>query len=187
MFSGVDREIVLKFNIPFQNIYLTGYRASGKTTLAKKIAQSSDLKFLDTDQVIQKNCHMSIDEMVAKHGWDYFRDIEEKTLTDTVHMKKMVVATGGGIILRQSNREILKKDSMLTVYLQAEAELVLDRLSSDPNPKQRPALSSSPIALEVMNTLTEREPLYLECADLVLDASKSTEGLFQRILDVLEG
>ncbi|MFN2267104.1 MAG: shikimate kinase AroL [Desulfonatronovibrio sp.] len=166
----------------FQNVYLIGYRASGKTTLAEGVAQSSDLKFLDTDQMLQENCGMSIDEMVSEHGWDYFRDIEEKTLADTAHMKGMIVATGGGIILRESNRELLKKDKMLAVYLQAGADLILSRLSSDPNPKQRPALSTSPLTSEVMSSLTQREPLYLECADLVLDASKSIEDLVQKVL-----
>ncbi|RQD65450.1 MAG: shikimate kinase AroL [Desulfonatronovibrio sp. MSAO_Bac4] len=175
----------MKVKMRFHNIYLIGYRACGKTTLARRVAESSGLKFLDTDQVIQENSHMSIDEMVSSRGWDYFRDIEEKTLADTALIKGMVVATGGGVILRESNREILKEDKMLTVYLQADADLVLSRLSSDPNPKLRPALSKSPLTLEVMNTLTERESLYLECADLILDAARPVENHVQRILNLI--
>lgn len=180
----MDREIGLKVKKHFENIYLIGYRACGKTTLARKVAQSSDLKFLDTDQVLQENSGMSIDEMVSKHGWDYFRDIEKKILADTALMRGLVVATGGGIILREANRAILKNDKMLTVYLQADADLVLARLSSDPNPGQRPALSASSLALEVMDTLAQRRSLYLECADLTLDASQSIEDLTQKILDM---
>ncbi|MFP4109209.1 MAG: shikimate kinase, partial [Desulfonatronovibrio sp.] len=154
----------------YQNIYLVGFRASGKTTLGKYISSRYGLTFLDTDHRLCKQAGMSIDKMVSLHGWDYFRDMEQKILADTTLQKMAVVATGGGIILRQANRDILKYHKFLTVYLKADPGLVLGRLNTDPHPDQRPPLSSSSLEEEVVSTMTHRDPLYRESADLIMDA-----------------
>ncbi len=87
----------------FDNIYLTGFRASGKTTLGIAIARQSGFVFLDTDHKIQEEAGMSIEDIVCRHGWDYFRDLEENILAQTAFSSGLVVATGGGAVLRQSN------------------------------------------------------------------------------------
>ncbi|MFO7727866.1 MAG: shikimate kinase [Desulfonatronovibrio sp.] len=165
----------------YQDIYLVGFRASGKTTLGKHISSRYGLRFLDTDDRIQKQAGMSIESMVALHGWDYFRDMEEKIFADTTILKTAVVATGGGVILRQTNRDILKKDKYLTVYLKADPDLVLSRLNADPHPGQRPPLSRHSLQEEIVSTLAHRDPLYRECADLVLDAGFDAQMLAARV------
>ena len=103
--------------------------------------------------------------------------MEEKVLADTTHSKGLVVATGGGIILREFNRCILKDDKHLTVYLKADPLLIVGRLKADPNPGQRPPLSSFSMEEEIKNNLAQRERLYQECADLILEAHQSTQRL----------
>lgn len=168
----------------YQSIYLVGFRASGKTTLGKYISTSYGLRFLDTDHRLQKQAGMSIESMVALHGWDYFRDMEEEILADTTFLKTAVVATGGGIILRQTNRDILKDDKCLTVYLKADPDLVLGRLNADPHPGQRPPLSTGSLEEEISATLVYRHPLYQECADLVMDAGQEMERLAARVMQL---
>ncbi len=166
----------------FENIYFIGFRAVGKTTLAGHISRKHGLFFLDTDQKLQQEAGMSIEDMVADHGWQYFRDMEEKVLYDTTKARSLVVSAGGGIVLRESNRRILKDDKYLTVYLRADPHLILDRLKAEPNPRQRPPLSTLSLEEEILETLAQREPLYQECADLVLDAREAKESLGVRVM-----
>ncbi len=169
----------------FDSIYLTGFRASGKTTLGLAISRQSGLVFLDTDHKLQEEAGMSIESIVFSHGWDYFRDLEENILKQTVLSTGLVVATGGGIVLRQSSRDILKNARFLTVYLKADPDLILRRLNHDPNPGQRPSLSQASMEDEVIENLTRREPLYQECADMVLDAGEPAGVLAVRVMEKL--
>ncbi len=166
----------------YQNIYIIGFRAGGKTTLATEISSSHGLTFLDTDHKLQDGTGMSIEDIITLEGWEYFRHMEEKILADTTLLQGLVVATGGGIILRKSNRDILKNDKFLTVYLMADTGLILSRLKADPNPGQRPPLSSLSREAEIKETMALREPLYRECADLVLDARESTQKLAEKVM-----
>ncbi len=168
-----------------ESIYLIGPRASGKTTLAREIAAHMNLSARDTDEQLEWEQGKSIQDLVALYGWEHFRDLEEQILADISGSRGLVVATGGGIVLRKNNREVLKSPENLTVYLAADANMVLQRLARDPNTGQRPALSSLPQEEEVRGTLAEREPLYRECADVVLSADCSLEGLVREVMQAL--
>lgn len=167
----------------YQNIYLIGFRASGKTTLAAQISSSYGLAFLDTDEIIQQNSGMSIEKMVAGHGWDYFRDMEEKAIAETTMSRGLVAATGGGVVLRESSRNILKDKRYLTVYLKAPPELIIKRLQGEPLQGQRPPLSNLSLEDEISEALAKRSPLYHECADLVLEAGDTTEKLTAAVME----
>jgi shikimate kinase len=171
----------------YQNIYLIGFRASGKTTLAARISSSYGLTFLDTDEKIQQVSGISIEEMVAGHGWDYFRDIEERTIAQTTMSRGLVAATGGGAILRESSRNILKDERHLTVYLKARPEVIINRLQGEPLSGQRPPLSNLALEDEIREALAKRNPLYHECSDLVLEASDTTEKLAAAVMEKFTG
>jgi len=166
------------------NIYIIGPRASGKTTLARAIAAKTGLRPVDTDAVLEEKQGKSIQELVTEGGWERFRDLEEKILADTAASTSMVVATGGGVVLRPGNRELLKSPEHLTVYLLADVYLLLQRLEQEPKTGQRPPLSSLSLEEEVRSTLTEREPLYRECADLVLPAEHSADVLAAEVISI---
>jgi shikimate kinase len=169
----------------YKNVYLIGFRASGKTTLAERISLDTGLIFQDTDLQLQENANMSIEKMIAMRGWNYFRDLEEKILAETSMRQGMIVATGGGIVLRESNRNILKDKTNLTVYLKADRGLILDRLKADPSPDQRPPLSILSREQEVTEILTQREPLYEECADVILPASDDLQSLSFKVAGLI--
>lgn len=166
-----------------QNIFIIGFRACGKTTLAERISQSSGLTFMDTDHELQQKAGMSISDLVKRYGWESFRDMEERVVAVTASLTGRVVSTGGGVILRENNRKILKNSAFLTVYLQADPGLILHRLQADPGLDQRPPLTDFTLEQEVVKTLSQREPLYLECADLVLDAGMNPQLLSQLVLE----
>jgi shikimate kinase len=172
---------------PYQNIYLIGFRASGKTTVARQISSSYGLSFLDADEKLQQDSGMSIEDVVVRHGWDYFREMEKKILADTAQSRGLVVATGGGVILREPNRDILRNSKHFTVYLKARPGLINDRLKQDPHPGQRPPLSNLSLEDEISQSLAQREPLYHECADLVLDAHEKAEKLARVIMEKFSG
>ena len=169
----------------FDNIYLTGFRASGKTTLGLEISRLSGFVFLDTDHKLQEEAGISIKTFVQRHGWDCFRDLEENILSRTAFSSGLVVATGGGAVLRQSNRDILKNKRFLTVYLKASPDLILERLGKDPNPAQRPPLSERSMEDEIVENLIQREPLYQGCADMVLEAGQSAGKMAVRVMEKL--
>jgi len=166
------------------NIYIIGPRASGKTTLAGAIAAKTGLRAVDTDALLEERQEKSIQDLVADQGWERFRDLEEEILAHTAAASSLVVATGGGVVLRPGNRELLKRPDHLTVYLLADVYLMLQRLEQDPKPGQRPPLSSRSLEEEIRSTLTEREPLYRECADLVLPAEHPSEVLAAEVISI---
>lgn len=165
------------------NICFIGFRASGKTTAASRLARAMPLKYMDMDEEIQNRCAESIREMVRDRGWEYFRDQEQRLLEELSKCFSLALATGGGVVLRAANREILKSRGFFTVYLQADADLIINRLTRDLNPDQRPALSGESLETEIRETMKARRELYLECADLVLKADLEPDRLVHRVTE----
>ena len=163
-----------------RNIFLVGPRGSGKTTVGRLAAQRLGLEFADTDALLGDRAGSTIADFVAAHGWDAFRDLEHAVLQDVCAREGQVVATGGGIVLREDNRALLKAHG-LTVYLMADVPTLLARLENDPNAAQRPALTDSPLRQEISAVLNEREPLYFAVADAVLQASRRAEELAEDV------
>lgn len=97
-------------------IVLTGYRATGKTSVGRILAERLFFSFLDTDREIEKQQGKSISEMVAEHGWNYFRAVERDFLSSLLSRENLVVAPGGGAIL---HREVWIKlmETSLVVWL----------------------------------------------------------------------
>lgn len=96
-----------------ENIVLTGMPASGKTTIGKKIAQDTGRVFVDTDEEIIKKTGMTIPEIFEKYGESGFRDLETEIAKDVGKRRSLVIATGGGIILRQENIDYLKQNGRI--------------------------------------------------------------------------
>ncbi|WP_193016345.1 shikimate kinase AroL [Proteus sp. FME41] len=161
-------------------IYLIGPRGAGKTTVGKALSLSLDYKFIDTDYWITQKYQQTISSMVEEKGWDFFRQIESEALVQ-VSQPNQVISTGGGMILADKNRAYMKS-SGVTVYLQSSVETLVKRLSQDPNEAQRPSLTGKTLVLEMQDVLTEREPLYLQCADIIVDAGLSINEIIAVIL-----
>lgn len=165
-----------------RNIFLIGPRACGKTSIGKALAEKLGLGFVDTDHKLVESVGMEIADYVEKNGWDAFRDKETGTLQEVASKPPLVIGCGGGIILREANREVLSTG--LTLYLKTAPEILAERLMTDPNEAQRPSLTGKSIVDEVREILADRAPLYEGCADVILDEGGLDEVVDQAIREI---
>lgn len=172
------------FRLQEANLFFIGLRGSGKSTLARKVARRMKGVFVDTDEVISARINCSISEYVLTHGWGDFRLVERDCLLEVCKRTGQVVATGGGIVLVPENIALLKKSGKV-FYLQAEVGLLASRLKHDPDQSSRPPLSSLPLEEELGVSLREREPLYHQCLDSILQAGKTADELVEDVLNTL--
>lgn len=165
-------------------VYLIGPRACGKTSVGLTLAGCLDLPFLDMDAAIVSILGESIAEFVERKGWDAFRSLETKVLLSTAASGPAVVATGGGVVMRPGNRDLLRKGT--PVYLRARPAVLAARLMADLKPGQRPSLTGQDPVAEVRAVHAERDPLYNECAAFAVDAELSPGDVVRAILDHLQ-
>jgi shikimate kinase len=168
-------------------IFIIGYRAVGKTTIGKKLADRLACSFVDTDQLIIRKKGLSIRSIVEREGWDAFRRLEQQVLADLSRCRNCVVATGGGAILHREQWRELRRDS-LVVLLTASPEILIDRLARDSGTvDNRPSLQGNNVCSEVRTVLAEREPLYRETAHLIIDTGSSApEEIIEFILQAYD-
>lgn len=150
---------------PDKNIYLVGPRACGKTTIGRKLAEALGRPFIDLDEEFTETTGRTIADVVESEGWEGFRELETSVLAAVSETPGNVVATGGGVVLKARNRELLQEG--VVVYLQADPERVVERLMAELNPEQRPPLTGLSLEDEVRRTVAEREPYYMAVAQLV--------------------
>lgn len=155
-----------------KNIVLIGMRGSGKTTVGASLAGRLHREFIPMDALIVYEAGMTIPEIVAQHGWDYFRDIETKVARKTAALKGIINATGGGVVLRDENVQELRKTGVV-IWLRVSVEQSLQRIGEDPN---RPSLTGrSSRRDDLIATMQEREPLYKKAAHFIVDTDKKTQ------------
>lgn len=166
------------------SIALVGLPGSGKTTIGKLLARRLGLEFVDSDHVIEERVGCPIRAFWEQQGEQAFRDIEEATLRDlTAQARGIVLATGGGSVLREANREHLRAATRV-VYLRSSPEQVFNRVRQNRN---RPLLQVDD-PLERLRALhAQREPLYRETAHIVVDTARpSLQVLVNMIVMQLE-
>ena len=151
------------------NIFLIGYRCSGKTKAGKSIAYVLNRPFIDTDFQLTKELGMNISEIVDKKGWDFFRAKESSILKKVCNHDKQIVATGGGIVLKKENIVNMKKNGTI-VWLKANFATVKKRIILDTKTKDfRPSLTSKELDDEIKETLLFRKPYYEKAMDFSID------------------
>ena len=153
------------------NIVLIGYRATGKSTVGKILSPRLKIAFCDTDLLVEKRMAMPIKEIVALHGWDFFRLKEKETIKNLTQKKAGVFATGGGVVLDQENINLLKQAGVI-IWLNAPVRDIVDRLNKDAQSKAiRPQFTTGNIAQETVDILQQRIPLYEKAADFTVDTT----------------
>ncbi len=133
------------------NLILTGFMATGKTSLGKLLAERLGRKFIDTDQKIEQDTGMTIPEIFAKHGEKYFRELERKTIQEIVTRKNLVIATGGGTVKDPENIRLLKSSGVI-VCLTTEPEEIFRRTETR---GERPLLDGDNERLTTIKKLLE--------------------------------
>jgi len=153
------------------NVVLIGYRGTGKSTVGKVVASRLGRGLISTDAEIVRRAGRSIPEIVAQHGWSYFRDLESQVCGELAGQDGLVIDTGGGIILRPDNVEQLKRNGKLC-WLTASVESIVRRIGRD---NQRPSLTGTKSFVEeVEEVLRERTPQYQSAADHVIGTDGRT-------------
>lgn len=154
------------------NVFLIGYRGSGKTTVARRLAELLGWTFIDADAELESRAGKSIKEIFDAGGEPAFRELESRVITDLAERNEHVVALGGGAILREANRKAIAGRGPV-VWLQASPETLFARINADPaTAERRPNLTAEGGVVEIRKLLDERTPLYKKAADLAVDCNR---------------
>lgn len=147
---------------PRGNVYLIGPMGSGKTTVGQRVAQLLGLEFLDCDHELENRTGASVALIFDVEGEAGFRDRETRMLEELTARRGVLLATGGGVVLSQRNRELLRR-SGLVVYLSTSVAQQIKRLRRD---RSRPLIQTSDRRERLRRLADERNPLYEELADI---------------------
>ena len=169
-------------------LFLVGARASGKTTIGKALAKKLALPFADTDQYLLGKAGRTVNQIVAEEGWPGFRARESAALRQVVdaHAAGCVVSTGGGMVLAEENRELMRQCGMV-VFLDAPVQVLAERLARNPLSSQRPSLTGKGLIEEISQVLDDRRPLYEASAHHIVDASRPLAVVCQHIAELWRG
>lgn len=149
---------------------------SGKSTIGEKTARSLGIEFLDTDVLIEQQEGMTISELFAQKGEIYFRQKETEMIQKLKkESKKMVLATGGGLPIKEEN-QVLLKELGTVVYLKASVDTLVERLKGDTT---RPLLKEGDLRKKIETMLEKRNPIYEKVADVVLETD--TKSIYETI------
>jgi shikimate kinase len=163
------------------NVYLVGMMGTGKTTVGRILAQHLEYRFFDTDILIERVAGKTINEIFAGYGEDNFRDLESKILGELSAHTRSVVATGGGIVLRQKNWSFLHHG--LIIWLDAPVDLLLKRLAEDDT---RPLLREAELAGKLQSLLDQRKNLYTQAdLHLTIEDGQTPEEIATRIIALI--
>jgi shikimate kinase len=166
----------------YKNIYLIGLMGSGKTTLGKILSKKLDKQFYDSDHVIEEKLGVDVPMIFEYEGEAGFREREKDSLKELVSKKNIVLATGGGIILSKSNRDLLSENGIV-IYLKSNQKDLIKRMKND---KTRPLLKHGNIEEVIKKLCKEREPLYEEIADFeIMTKNKRIHEVVNEIVTII--
>ena len=156
-----------------QKIILVGPMGAGKTTIGRLLAKNLSLPFKDSDSEIEERTGADIPWIFDVEGEEGFRQRESSVLADLLREKSLVLATGGGIVLKEENRALLKQADVV-IYLLADSEQLIKRTGKD---KNRPLLNVVDPAKQIQHLLSERESLYREVATRIVETDSRSPKL----------
>lgn len=163
-------------------IFLVGPMGAGKTTIGKLLARRLGLAFADTDREIERRTGADIPWIFDMEGEQGFRDREEQVIADMTQLNDIVLATGGGVVMRAANRKALAERGCV-VYLHATVKEQLRRTARD---RKRPLLQAAKPEAVLRELMDVREPLYREIADHVIETDGcSPRSVSQSLQEVL--
>ncbi|MFA5867806.1 MAG: shikimate kinase [Actinomycetota bacterium] len=155
-----------------RNIVLIGFMGAGKTQVGRRLAEVLHRPFVDTDKMVEDTAGATIETIFSTLGEDKFRELETETIKSLAHIRGEVIATGGGAISKEENAKMLK-DGGFVVYLYARPNVLFERIGSGSG---RPLAETKNGYADMEVLLMQRDPLYREAADMIIDTSDKTIG-----------
>lgn len=152
------------------NFFLIGLMGAGKTAVGKRLAQRLGKHFYDSDHEVVARTGVSINTIFEIEGEESFRNREATVISELVHLPNIVLATGGGAILREENRDALMQNGTV-IYLRVSVESILQRTLYD---KSRPLLQTANKKERLEALYAQRDPIYSSVADITIDANERT-------------
>tara|TARA_B100000035_G_scaffold150315_1_gene128111 strand:+ start:886 stop:1398 length:513 start_codon:yes stop_codon:yes gene_type:complete len=166
-----------------KNIYLIGFMGSGKTTLGKILSKKLDKIFFDSDQVIEEKLGVDVTMIFDYEGEAGFREREKEILKELVSKKNIVLATGGGAVISESNRNLLSENGTV-IYLKSNYKDLILRMKND---KTRPLLKENNIETIIKKLCKDREPLYKSISDYeIATKNKRIPEIIDEIIRVIK-
>ncbi len=167
-----------------KDIILIGFMGAGKTTVGKRLAERFRWDFIDTDEYIEQKAGMAVSEIFDRYGEENFRARETEALQEILQERKeAVISVGGGLPMREKNREYLKKLGR-TIYLRAQVDTLVERLSGD---TARPLLRGQDLRARITQLMELRSDVYESAADVILDTDTMHIGrIVREIAEITE-
>jgi shikimate kinase len=165
------------------NLYLVGLPGAGKSTLGRSLARRLGIGFVDADVELETRLGVTIPTIFEIEGEAAFRNREEATLADLVQRTGIVLATGGGVVIRPANRERLKSNGTV-VYLHADPVTLRERTRRS---RHRPLLNAADPLARLAELYAQRDPLYREVADGVVESDREQIARFALELEAERG
>lgn len=157
-------------------LILIGPMAAGKSTVGKRLSKRLNLNFIDIDKEVEKTAGVSISWIFDVEGENQFRKRESRELAKSLDADDCVISTGGGVVLKEENRILLRKGTV--IYLKTSIQTQLERTIND---KKRPLLQKSSDKEQTLRELKKiRDPLFEECADITI---KEAENSHNKVVD----
>lgn len=164
------------------NIVLIGYRGTGKSVVGKIVSKRLGMKCVSMDARIVEKAGMSVPEIVEKHGWPGFRDMETEVAREFAAIDNLIIDTGGGVIERPENIDALRANGVV-VWLRASVDVIVSRIQDG---TERPSLTGEKsFTDEVAEVLEQRIPKYGSAAQYEIDTDKlGPEQVADRVVDI---
>ncbi|MCX8188951.1 MAG: shikimate kinase [Nitrososphaeria archaeon] len=168
-----------------KNIVFIGFMATGKTSVAKKVAEILRKKYVSTDKMIIEKSGKSIPKIFEENGESFFRKIEKEVVREVSNMCDTVIDCGGGVVLDKDNVKVLKENGIIFL-LQATPETIFQRSLKEKG--IRPLLGTNYSIKNIEELLSKRTPYYLEAADYVIDTTdKGVEEVANKVIEIIGG
>ncbi len=152
-----------------KNIIFIGPMGAGKTTIGRQLAKKINRDFYDSDCEIEKKTGADIPWIFEIEGEQGFRKRETDMLAELLNLTDIVLSTGGGVVLNVTNRNLFNNSNSFVIYLKSSPEKLFRRTQAD---KRRPLLQTEDRLQTIKDILADREPLYLETADTIINTDK---------------
>ena len=164
-----------------RNIILVGFMGTGKTTIATKLSNLLKMRYVSTDDLVEKREKATINEIFTKKGEEHFRDVESEVVREACAMENVVIDMGGGVVLRDANW-VNMNSSGITICLTADEETIMERTKKY---KHRPLLDVDDPKQKIRSMLARRAPFYAR-ADHCIDTGKLTiKQAIDKIIEII--